>query len=70
MSKILIGEELGGMWLSLRQLGNKVVTFWSWCDDSVHSRLLACSPENPIFARSVAVRMHRFGWGFGVVFSA
>lgn len=43
MPKIPIGEEPGGMWLSLRQWGNKAVTFWSWCDDSVHSRLFACS---------------------------
>lgn len=68
MSKIPIGEELGGMWLSLRQLGSKADTFWSWCDDSVHSRLFACPPENPIFAHSVAVRLHQFGWGFGVGF--
>lgn len=44
------------------------MTFWSWCDDSVHSRLFACSPENPSFAHSVAVRLHQFGRGFGVVF--
>lgn len=42
--------ELGamGIWVSLSLLGNKALAFWSRCDDSVHSRLCACSPVSLI----------------------
>lgn len=42
-AEIPIREKLGGMGirLSLSLLGNKLLAFWSWCDDSVRSRLFA-----------------------------
>lgn len=59
-----------GLWLSLSLLGSKLLAFWSWCDDSVHSRLPASSPLHLVFAYSNCCRLQHFGFFhiFGVVF--
>lgn len=59
-----------GLWLSMSLLGSKLLAFWSWCDDSVHSRLLASSPLNLVFAYSNCCRLQHFGFFhiLGVVF--
>lgn len=70
MSEIPIKKEPGGMGdLPLPELlGNKLLAFWSRCDDSEHSRLFACSPVNAAFVYSSGSNLDYSYPIFGVVF--